>query len=249
MAMSRKPWGHFWRAAARAAAFLVFAAAAGSAQADDRPVPPDFVSAWYSFMEDDPEYRACVEPRKRAALQTMWARRAPLEAAITEISLAYRNCAGFELFWPVLYHAGFDSPEGFITLELALAKASARKLLERFDDDEDDRARAIAMEDAGPFLADAALLAESAQFPAALRGHLAERIFEFDYARRALGRGRTLNLLARPRMAQMIEQNAEHLAYILPDNAVSELEAALAFAMDNRTPERATRGLAESMRR
>ena len=222
------------------------------AQAEaERPNPPDFVRAWRAFMQGDADYRTCVREAQRVAIARMWTQRVPLESAMTDVSVAYRGCPGFDSFWSTLYFAGYDAPEAYIAAELALAKAAARALLERFDaEEEDDRVRALAMEDAVTFFTKAIdqVRTDEGQLPRATLDAIEDRLLGMRYVVEALGRGRW-NPMETPSLAELVAEHAERLTRILPETAVAELTDALDVAMERRYARDPVRELAQDMRR
>ena len=119
-----------WFTGAAAAALLAATPVIGQTEqtpadiAAARAATPDFVSVWVSYLSDNDAYYTCVEEQKTAALSEMWRRRAPLESALIEISVAYRGCPGFDAFWNTVYFSGYDSPEAWILDEIQAAKAA-----------------------------------------------------------------------------------------------------------------------------
>lgn len=91
----------------------------------ERPETPDVVGAHVALHEEFDAYAACVHPKKIEAIALMWERRAPIDAALHDISHAYRQCEGFQEFWAALYFLGYDSPEQWIEREIRVVKTVA----------------------------------------------------------------------------------------------------------------------------
>lgn len=190
-----------------------------------RAHPPRFADAWVAYQEGDETYFDCVEEKKRTALDEMWRRGAPLEAAIYEVSVAYRQCPGFDAMWARIYFSGFDAPEHWIALEIQAAKAA---ILAK------DEVEARALDSAARLFGQAAHAAgRVGKAKRSARIAARDALLRYRYVVAALRPDQALP----PDIEEIVQEYGKYVRSILPESAGEDLTKALELAEKRDTAE------------
>lgn len=204
------------------AALALFGASDLAAQ--ERPETPDPAAVYAALGTAHRSFAACATEARDKAIADMWARSAPIDSALYDISHAVRNCEGFANFWSALYFSGFDSPEDWIAVDIQLLKTAALKRLETTRE---------TVSEADAFLG---RVRRSAQENNRLdRDSRRETLDELSRLREAVRAANPTEVVVSAETLETLAETAEtDIFSLLPEEAETALEAALKLEADRR---------------